>query len=257
MYAIFANFFLPGVARYANLAYICPDKFTDIGMDKNTDITVQALADALRTSPDTLRKRIVRAGAKYPDVFADTSAGLDRVLSAEQVRILSGNPAKVPANPTVRKPRQVETKSEAIIHTPAPAGPGVFLPTARQAIKWPTLAQIRNTAISCILIGVVLCHAGLIWYDCSQLWDMAGQIGGGAVFLIVLAAVMLAADQSHYATSEAALWFIFLVDCAAWWVHMPVFKTPVVSDTITGSLCAFLCASSWMALYLFRAKNIE
>lgn len=216
-------------------------------------LTITEVAETHGRKPDTLWRKAKRT---WPDrkwsLYSAVTEDEGRILLADE-KPTKGIRSK---SPTIRKPRQVETKPEAI-HTPAPQKPGVETPPARQAIKWPTLAQIRNIAISCILIAVVLCHAGLIWYDCSQLWGDAGLIGGGAVFLIVLAAVMLAADQSHYATSEAALWFVFFVDCAAWWVHEPVFNTPIVSDTITGSLCAFLCASSWMALYLFRAKNIE
>lgn len=203
--------------------------------DMEKTITAGQLADKLKLSPDTMRKRFVRSGLGQ-------SYSSDTPLSADQVRILSGQKAK-----TKRNNPQRQTP-------PAPDNPET---KPARAFSWPDLAQVRHFAIAAVLVAVVICHGGLIWYDCAHLYGWGGVIGGCAVFLVVLAAVLLAADRDKYSTSEAALWFVFVVDVAAWWVHFPVFNTPDVSSTVTGFLCGFLCASSWVALYLFRNFKLE
>lgn len=118
-------------------------------------------------------------------------------------------------------------------------------------------AAIRGHLLSFVLLSVVLGHAALIWYDCGSLWGEPGTIGGGIAFLIILAAVLLATDETRIRTSGTALWFVFLIDICAWWVHFPTFQRIGVSDVVTGCFCAFLCACSWAALYLYRDKNID
>ena len=123
----------------------------------------------------------------------------------------------------------------------------------RKCVFWMSVVF----TISLLLFSVVLLHGALIWYDCAVLWDVPGQIGGGAVFVVVFAALLLASDSTLPRTSGNALAFMAIVDFAAWKVHFEVFKTPVVSDAITGSLCAFICASSFVALYLFRDSKLD
>lgn len=119
------------------------------------------------------------------------------------------------------------------------------------------MQAIRGYFLSFVLLCVVLGHAALIWYDCGTLWGEPGTIGGGVAFLIILSAVLLATDETRIRTSGTALWFVFLIDISAWWVHFPTFQRDGVSDVVTGCFCAFLCACSWAALYLYRDKNID
>lgn len=217
-----------------------------------TEITLSELAEKSGGNYDTLYRKAKR---NFPEI----SWTKDSPVSADQIRLLSGKKRKAPRLTQKRIAQDFELMSAGqeiakpiVVNKPEPAVEPV--PPARQKIG---LDDVRRFLVSAILIGIVLCHAGLIWYDCSTLWETAGQIGGGAVFLVVVAAVMLAADREQYYTSESALWFVLLIDIAAWWVHFPVFRTPLVSDTITGALCAFLCACSWIALYLYRLKNTQ
>lgn len=126
-----------------------------------------------------------------------------------------------------------------------------------QSFVMPSWRAVRRFIVDVLLFCAVVAHALLIWYDCATLWDVPGQIGGGALFLIVLAALLLASDSDLPRTSGIAMAFIFFVDLAAWKVHFEVFKTPLVDNLITGSLCAFICATSYMALYIFRDKRIS
>jgi len=110
--------------------------------------------------------------------------------------------------------------------------------------------------LSVLLIGIVLGHAGLVWYDCAQLWDTPGAIAGGLVFAVVLAAVMLSSDTAKGYTADICLYFVFFVDVAAFWVHKPVFSGYGVDNATTNALCAFVCATSFAALYIFKSyKN--
>lgn len=192
----------------------------------------------------TVRAINTRWNAKFPGETFDSNAVLSPVQIAELRE--AGK----------RKSVAKAKKARIVVLSKEEPGSGE---AARplSSFKWPDLNQVYRFTVSALLIAVVVCHAGLVWYDCAHLYGWAGVIGGMAVFLIVLAAVMLSANREAYGTSEAALWFVFVVDAAAWWVHFPVFQTPDVSDTVTGALCAFICGTSWVALYLFRNFNIE
>ena len=127
-------------------------------------------------------------------------------------------------------------------------------PEAQEATL-PGIAAVRRVALDALLIGIVIGHAGLIWYDCAAMWGEPGQIGGGLAFCIVLAAVMLATDSSKNITSQYALFLALLVDVGAYWVHFPTFQTYSVPDAITSVLCVFLCAMSFGALFLYRHQK--
>ena len=117
---------------------------------------------------------------------------------------------------------------------------------------------IRSGVIDLLLCAIVAGHAILIWYDCSVLWGVAGLIGGGLSFLVVLAALLLSTDDLKPRTSETAIWFIFLVDGLAWKAHYDVFvKAATTSEMVTGVICAFFCACSFVALYLFRDSKLS
>lgn len=202
-----------------------------------TEITLSELAEKSGGNYDTLYRKAKR---NFPEI----SWTKDSPVSADQIRLLSGKKRK---RQTIAKP--------IVVNQPEPAAEPV--PPARQKIEWPTVSEIRTAAINILLFGAVIVHAGLIWYDCSELWDVAGQIGGGAVFMVVLAALLLASDSNLPRTSGNAMAFIFFVDCAAWKVHYEVFKTPLVDNVITGALCAFICASSFVALWVFRDSKLD
>ncbi len=126
-----------------------------------------------------------------------------------------------------------------------------------QEVPTVNVRNLLSSARSGLLLALVIGHAGLVWYDCATLWGVPGLIGGGLVFGIVLAAVMFAADPSLPRTSGWAMWFVALVDAAAFWVHKPVFMEYGQSASITNALCIFVCACSFVALYLFRDSKLD
>ena len=225
-------------------------------------MNITELAEAYGRKPDTLWRKAKKelphpSGGKW---------SLYSELTEDEQRILLGNasaprPAiSAPAKPA--PPKQIiRTDSTIPVNQPAPAVENTPAPgrakIAWPSIKLPTFHQVRRFTISALLFAVVVMHGLLIWYDCAVLWDIPGQIGGATVFIVVLAALLLASDATLPRTSGNALAFIFFVDCAAWKVHFEVFKTPVVDNVVTGSLCAFICAASFIALYLFRDSKLD
>jgi transposase-like protein len=116
----------------------------------------------------------------------------------------------------------------------------------------------RANAIDALLVSVIVGHSALVWYDCGQMWGIPGVIGGGVTFLIVLAALLLASDETKPRTSDTALWFVFFIDVAAWFVHYPTFKKYAdIGNIETGVFAGFLCACSFAALYLFRDSKLD
>lgn len=205
---------------------------------KNEVITAKDIAKLEKVNIATIRHR-------WNAAFAKGTFNQNAPLSPEQVAAISRNSSQAIAK-TIQQP---------IVHKPVPAAKSE--PPARQKIKWPAFPEIRTAAINILLFGAVIAHAGLIWFDCSELWGIAGQIGGGAVFMVLLAALLLASDSNLPRTSGNAMAFVFFVDCAAWKVHYEVFKTPLVDNVITGALCAFICASSFVALWVFRDSKLD
>lgn len=202
-----------------------------------------------------MRKHFVRTATKYPDIFPDTSFSMSRPLSDEQVAILSGKqkPTRAPRRARAKDSLTTQKVEAQLVHVnqPEPGDtPEAGTPPARQNIDW------RRLGIDTLAVSVVIGHAGLLWYDCAAIWALPGQIAGGLVFAVVLLAVLLASDATLPRSSAAAMWFIGIVDFAAYFVHFEVFRTPVVPNVYTGAFCAFICACSFMALYLYRDSKI-
>ena len=229
------------------------------------DMTLGQLTDNLDKRPDTMRKYWNRMADKFPDIFTERGYNPERELSADQINILSGKSGKKSAElsgKTERLKSDTPVRAAEKPTTPKPeklpAPDGVPAATENDtAEKEPILRVAARVSADILAFVIVIGHAGLLWYDCATLWGIPGQIGGGIVFAAVLLAVLICTQSNLPRSSNTALWFVLFVDIAAWWVHFEVFKTPVVSDAITGSLCAFICASSFVALYLFRDSKLD
>lgn len=196
---------------------------------------------------------------RWNAAFAKGTFDSNRELSPEEIAAISRNsPGKKTASrPAKPAAKDIRTPAHITVNQPAPDDEALPPAPGRAKFELPTFHNVHRFLISALLFTVVVMHGLLIWYDCSVLWDTPGQIGGGTVFIVVFAALLLAADPTLPRTSGNALAFIFFVDCAAWKVHYEVFKTPVVDNIVTGSLCAFICAASFIALYLFRDSKLD
>lgn len=206
--------------------------------------TLESLSAALGIPYNTLYKR---ARTRIPSrTWAKESP-----LSALDVETLS-----VGGTVRAEKPRKIRRS------VPAKSVPAVVeisgnMESAVQDVPAFDKRLALSVVRSGILLSVVIGHAALVWYDCTTLWGVPGMIGGGLVFAIVVAAVMFAADPLLPRTSGWAMWFVALVDGAAFWVHKPVFDGYGQGVAITSALCMFVCACSFAALYMFRDSKLD
>ncbi len=212
----------------------------------STQYTVGQLADKLGTNPEALRKRLSRT---YADKYPGQSWGASAVVPDELASELLDKSGQRPA-----RQKAVSGTVVLLAERPAPAIVPDKTPDPEPDVSEPI--NVRGYALSALLIGIVLGHAGLVWYDCAQLWHTPGAIAGGLVFAVVLAAVMLSSDTAKGYTAELCVYFVFMCDVAAFWVHKPVFSGYGVDNATTNALCAFVCATSFAALYIFKSyKN--
>ena len=201
--------------------------------------SISQYAEATGRKPDTVYRFARR---KFP--ASDWS--LNSAVTPELIAALSGKhtPEKS-ASPVARVPRvpkEAETVQAEVV---------------QKATALPSLDTVRKTAISALLFCVVIGHAGLVWYDLATIWGTPGTIGGGLMFAVMLAALGFASDPYLTRTSSAALWFVALLDIAAYFVHFEVFYTESVNIWFTRALCAIICACSWVSLYFFRDSKLN
>lgn len=206
--------------------------------------TVGQLARDLETNPEALRKKLSR---KYADKYPEQSWGVSAIVpDAVAAEMLDKSGQRKERTKVMRPARSHNSPIiDEFVALSAETGPDTSKP-----------ANLRGYALSVLLIGIVLGHAGLVWYDCAQLWATPGAIAGGLVFAVVLAAVMLSSDTAKGYTADICMYFVFFVDVAAFWVHKPVFSGYGVDNATTNALCGFVCATSFAALFIFKSyKN--
>lgn len=178
-----------------------------------------------------------------------TGMSLDSLLSDEQVSVIFSTD-KRPATTNQIAPKSARRHT----HKPSPGTDTQPVPDADTF----TIARLRGIVFDATCIAIVVGHAGLIWYDCVSQWGTPGLIGGSIAFLIVMAALLISTDATRVRTSGNALWFVFFVDAAAWFVHYPTFSAGAsIGNIETGAFAAFLCLFSWLALYLYRDSKID
>lgn len=206
---------------------------------KMAEMTLQELAEKSGGKYDTIWRKAKRE-------FPGTSWTADTEVPPEIARVL------VPSKSGKGRRKKQFTKPSP----PAPKGQE-YGASAPARITWPKAAQIRTALFNTLSVGVVVGHGALIWVECSELWETVGFFGGLVVFMVVLLAVLLASDPSKNRTSYYALWFMFCVDTAAYWVHYPSFVNYSVGDSVRTGVCIFICACSFMALLLFRDSKLD
>ena len=174
---------------------------------------------------------------------------LNRVYSDSEISILlEGKPKAKPKQKSKNLPAKTENKPEKQEEKKQKSEPK----------KRFDIAKFRTGLVDVLCAIAVIGHGFLVWFDCWELWGKAGFIGGGLSFVIILIAFTISTDPTKNITSENALAFVFLVDAAAWKVHFDTFiRFSNVNHIVTGCLCFFLCACSFMALYIFRHSKLN
>lgn len=226
-----------------------------IRMDQ--EILISELCDMFGVKPDTLRVIWKRNGLH--DFRQTRMAKPDEIA---KIKSYYTNKKARRFGPVVRGKRRKKTP-EVYAEIPQQrdsvlfASPAENVSPASEHGRQITATPIREHALNFLLVGIVVGHAGLIWYDCAIQWLFPGTLGGSLGFFMVLAALLLSTDPTRVRTSEFALYFVGIIDGLAWWVHFPTFQNDRVSDLITGVFTAFLCAASWTALYLYRDSKLD
>ena len=173
---------------------------------------------------------------------------LNRILSESEISILLEDRRKQPKSEAKILPAKTENKPEKQEEKK---------PKSEQKKRFD-IAKFRTGLVDVLCAIAVIGHGFLVWFDCWELWGKAGFIGGGLAFVIILIAFTISTDPTKNITSENALAFVFVVDAAAWKVHFDTFiRFSNVNHIVTGCLCAFLCACSFMALYIFRHSKLN
>ena len=181
--------------------------------------------------------------------LAYNDQSLNRVYSDSEISILlEGKPKTEPKQIVKNLPAKTENKPEQREEKKP----------KEQPKKRFDIAKFRTGLVDVLCAIAVIGHGVLVWFDCWELWGKAGFIGGGLAFVIILIAFTISTDPTKNITSENALAFVFVVDAAAWKVHFDTFiRFSNVNHIVTGCLCAFLCACSFMALYIFRHSKLN
>lgn len=220
-------------------------------MRNSETMTILQWCETNGVSPETIRVRFAKLGlssfAKHRELSPDEIAKLESANfrgKAKQVRETSETADEKPAEsfaPAVVIPAEKPAKEK-----PAPVKKQISLP------RFDVVKLLYNTLAPVIVVG----HGFLIWQEAAALYGWLGQIAGCLVFLVVLLALLYASDSRLVRTSEAALWFMALVDLSAIRVHYETLQRPDVPFPITVGFCIFIAASSWTALYLYRDSKI-
>ncbi len=216
--------------------------------------TLAELAETYGRKYDTIWRKAKRT---FPgEVWTATSA-----VTEDVARVLIGDvPAPRPAVSAPAKPREqktiIRTDSTIPVNQPAPAVENTPAP-GRAKFGWPSFHQVRRFIFNTLAIAVVCGHGFLIWQEAAELYGYIGSIGGAVIFAVVCLAVLIASDASRTRTSGSALWFMLFVDAAAGFVHYEALHTPSVPTAMTAGFCIFICASSFVALLLYRDSKLD
>ncbi|MDW8230921.1 MAG: hypothetical protein RMJ33_13895 [Saprospiraceae bacterium] len=209
----------------------------------NEPATIRSIAQRTNQKPDTLARRLRRAGFK--------GVGLDRPLSDEQVRILF----EVERTP-VRKLTIDNKRIKRATHADVSTSHGRISEDSEQARAHLRLSveSVVSAIASAALLFVSLGHGLLVVSELSELAGSIGTVAGVVVMSVIIACIALSSSSRWEETSAPALWFVFWLDVAAIYLHYRAFK-PYLGVGLSLGLAIVVSVSAFMALYLFRSKN--
>lgn len=210
-----------------------------------------------------LAVEMYKSGATSQDVEKRTG------IKASYVRTLAKRfPAKEEAQEAdlvaiESQPVSTETvfqeTAETVIETPFQAEqkqPSVLAKIC--AVRWPRFFG------AALLFLIVVGHAALIAYDCATLWETPGKIAGSLAFMLILAAMVLMGEKLPNQVSENLLWFVWLLDGVAIFVHYPTFWHNAtigyqfgIREFETWCMSGVVCVISGAAVYFYRQIVIK
>lgn len=213
--------------------------------------TLRQIAERIGAKPETLRKRLSRAGMP---------AGLDTPLDETQVALLfeAGQVRKsrkvikrarvgqtTKASPEPVQNEQATYKTSGVVH---------HAPDAKKEHGGDFVQRALSALADTLLILIIVGHGLLI---VQELTEMAGQIGrtaGLMVALSIIAAVVLSSRSRWFSVSGDTLWFVFIIDFAAIYLHYRAFEPSLGAGLAIGLACV-VSSVAFFSLYAFRSKN--
>lgn len=214
----------------------------------NEPATIRAIAQRTNQKPETLARRLRRAGFK--------GVGLDRPLTDEQVRVLFEVERTPVRKQTIKKSARADVSRACEITYEDASQHGQTNSDSKQV--WTHFQLSVESVVSAIastaLLFVSLGHGLLIVSELSELAGSIGTVAGAVVLSVIIACISLSSSRRWEETSSSALWFVFWLDVAAIYLHYRAFK-PYVGVGLSLGLAIVVSVSAFMALYLFRNKN--
>lgn len=224
------------------------------------NITARQMCELFGIEPDTLRIRFTKLHRSGNPEFPERWR-IDGELTEKQVRELLNAGERKGSEPRAAQIQAEETKTEA---APPAADIAMIDDAGRSKEAAPNVVPKEPTDYAlmfgaAVLLCIVLGHAALIWYDCSVLWATPGKIAGGIVFMLILAGVSLMGRERAKSVSDDLLWFVWLLDGLAIFVHYPTFWHSAtigyqfgIREFETWAMSGVVCVCSGAAVYFYR-----
>lgn len=216
-----------------------------------THPTLRRISEEIGAKPDTLRKRLERAGMP---------AGLDTPLTEAQIEVIfAASRPDIGRAKRTRTLRPAPAKTKAENHDNATDKTTTSVQADNNESETNSVseqsAQRLTSAIADILLAsIVVGHGALIVQELTQ---MAGQIGltaGLMVAFSIVAAIVLSTNSKWFSVSGDLLWFVFMLDFAATYLHYRAFAPSLGAGLAIGLACV-VSSVAFFSLYAFRSKN--
>ena len=183
------------------------------------EMNAKQLAKRERVSVAAIRIPYAKLRAQGHPLFA-SQFDCNAPLSAEQIEVLRPGELQPVRTVSVRK----EPKPMVAHTIPAisfvEGSPNEAAPAKASFEGW------RANLFVVVAFLIVMGHAGLVWYDMSELWATPGKIGGGVVFAFIFSGMILMSDASERMAEirENMLWAVGALEALAVVVHRGAFS---------------------------------
>ena len=237
-------------------------KMTNLAHEMDSEMNAKELAKREKISVRAIGIPYAKLRASGHPLFA-SQFNQNAPLSPEQIAIL--RPGKFTATKTTKKnTERVATFATPVAMTPEQGPSRLTAPQGVEVVNPSKKTDWQMLFFWALCGAIVLGHAGLVWFDCAYLWGIAGKLAGGIVFTVVLASLVLMSGKRFQSVSANMMWFVWLIEACAWFVHWPSFKQEAsigyskgINDITTQFLAAFICLCAIAATYFYRQTVIE
>ena len=212
--------------------------------------TIRKLASELNAKENSLYRRLLRHGHYV---------GINQPLSEDQIAILRSTTRngkksvdkKMPAAfDSVIDVRDAKLANVADVRSRAKDSESAV----SEARNGSPVNYLLSAFSDVMLIAIVVGHGLLIVQELKQMAGQIGQTAGIMIMLSILSAISLSSNKRWYSVSYDFVWFIFVLDCAAVFLHYRAFK-PLLGGAMAIGLAITVSAVSFFSLLFYRNKN--